>query len=354
MSKVSFNNQNKTFFNSINARVENYFRERNLKKTGDKKLYLKSSILITGAIAMYVVLLTSSMNPVFAALLCCAFGFVQACIGFNVMHDANHGSYSRKKWVNYTMGLSANLLGANSWLWKQQHNIIHHTYTNIEGVDDDIHQAPLLRMCPYQKQLKMHRYQYLYCLPLYGLSSLARVFLTDFSKYFSGKIQMMQLRGMQTREHFIFWISKAVYLFLYLALPIYIVGFFPALIGFLLMHITLGLTLSSVFQLAHAVEDTHFADAHQNSLKIEEEWAIHQVLTTADFATNNKFILWFTGGLNFQVEHHLFPKISHVHYPVIHKFVEEACRKYSIPLNNYPSMTAALLSHLRFVKQLGR
>ena len=119
------------------------------------------------------------------------------------------------------------------------------------------------------------------------------------------------------------------------------------------MHLTMGLTLALVFQLAHVVEATHFADAHQDVLHIEDEWAVHQVQTTADFATHNKIISWFTGGLNFQVEHHLFPKISHVHYPVIHKFVKEACRKFSITHNDYPSMISALRSHFRLMRQLG-
>ncbi|MBC8046052.1 MAG: acyl-CoA desaturase [Fimbriimonadaceae bacterium] len=352
MPKITFNNQNKVFFNSINARVEQYFKDRNLKKTGDKTLYFKSSILIAAGVATYFVLLTIHMNPFIAAVLCCMFGFIQATIGFNVMHDANHGSFSEKKWINNLMGLSANLMGVNAWLWKQKHNIIHHTYTNIDGVDDDIGKSPFLRMCPSQKQLKLHRYQYIYCIPLYGVMSFW-MFVTDFSKYFGKRIQTTPIHNMEFKEHLIFWVTKVLYIFFYIVLPIWVVGFLPALIGFALMHAILGVTLALVFQLAHVVEATHFVDANHASLHIEDEWAVHQVQTTADFATNNKIISWFTGGLNYQVEHHLFPKISHVHYPVIHKIVKDVCLKFSIRFNNYPSMASALRSHLRFMKQLG-
>lgn len=353
MPKVTFNNQQAQFFTSINAKVERYFEEKNLNRTGNNKLYIKSVVLIGAAIASYIILLTVDLHPAIAITLCCLFGIIQAGIGFNVMHDANHGSYSTKKWINSVMSLSANTLGVNSWFWKQKHNIIHHTYTNVDGMDDDIAKPPLFRMCSSQKRLWVHRYQYIYCILLYGLTSLVWIFFTDFAKYFEGKIQGTMLNKMVPKEHVIFWLSKAVYFFFYIAIPIYMVGFVPFIIGFAVVHFTLGLALSLVFQLAHVVEDTHFVDANCDVLKIEDEWAIHQVRTTADFATKNKIISWFTGGLNYQVEHHLFPRISHVHYPVIHTFVKEACQKFSVRFNDYPSMTAALISHFRFLKQLG-
>ncbi len=353
MSKVTFNNQNKYFFNTINAQVEQYFKQGNLKKTGNKKLYFKSVILISAGSAVYVLLLTMQFHWVVAAFLCCLFGFIQATIGFNVMHDANHGSYSEKKWINNLMGLTANMMGVNAGLWKQKHNVIHHTYTNIDGVDIDLNKAPFLRMCTSQKQCRHHRYQHLYCIPLYSLTTLMMIFISEFVNYFKKKIQSNRLQKMRASDHVIFWTSKVLYIFFLLILPIMLVGLIPAIIGFSLMHVTMGLTLAIVFQLAHVVEATHFIDAHNDDHQIKEEWALHQVKSTADFATDNKIISWLIGGLNFQVEHHLFPKISHVHYPAIHKFVKEACLKFSIMHNNYPSMTSAIRSHFRFMKQLG-
>jgi linoleoyl-CoA desaturase len=355
MSAVTFNNQKAVFFRTIQARVEQYFQDKNLKKTGNARLYLKSGILIGAGLAMYIILLTVSMHPVLALSLCVLFGITQSCIGFNVMHDANHGSYSSIKWINTMMGLSANTMGVNAWFWKQKHNIIHHTFTNVDGVDDDIIKAPFLRLCPSQKQQWIHRFQYIYCIPMYGITSLMWIFYSDFEKYFQRRIQDIPMKEMVVKEHIIFWASKILYGFFFMAVPIYMVGFMPFLVGFLVVHFAMGLSLALVFQLAHVVEATHFEDANDNpNLKIDDEWAVHQVRTTADFATNNKIVSWFTGGLNFQVEHHLFPNISHIHYPVIHKIVKDVCQNHSVKFNNYPHMRSALASHLRFLKQLGK
>lgn len=353
MSGVTFNNQKAIFFRSIQAKVEQYFEEKNIKKTGNSRLYIKTAILLVAAVVMYTVLITVSLPPGIAILICCLFGITQAGIGFNIMHDANHGSFSGRKWVNSTMSMSANVMGVNAWFWRQKHNIIHHTYTNVDGVDDDIIKSPFLRMCHSQKHMPMHKFQYIYCIFLYGFTSLMWIFVSDFIQYFQRKISTTKVRGMVPKEHFIFWISKALYCFLFIALPIYLLGWLPVLVGFSIIHFVLGVTISVVFQLAHVVEATHFVDGNSKSIKIEDEWAVHQVRSTADFATGNKIVSWFTGGLNYQVEHHLFPNISHVHYPVIHKIVKEECKNHKVRFNAYPSLTSALLSHLRFLKQLG-
>ncbi|HZG01253.1 MAG TPA: acyl-CoA desaturase [Chitinophagales bacterium] len=353
MSRVTFNNLRAPFFATLNARVERYFEENRLRKTGNRALYVKSAVLIAAAVGTYAALIAVPMHPLLSAALWCVFGFAQAAIGFNVMHDANHGSFSTRKWLNHVMGLTANAMGANAWFWKQKHNIIHHTYTNVDGVDDDIIKSPLLRMCHTQKRFFMHRFQYIYCVFLYGLTSIVWIFLSDFAKYFQKRIQTTRLRKMANADHAMFWGTKILYCVLFIALPLYAVGLVPWLVGFSLMHFTFGFTLTIVFQLAHVVESTHFENTNGAALKIENEWAVHQVRSTANFATGNRFISWFTGGLNFQVEHHLYPKISHVHYPAIRVFVKETCAAYAVDYNEYPSMLSAMRSHFRFMKHLG-
>lgn len=354
MNKVIFKNRDRSFFNSINSGVEEYFAHNRIKKTGNRHLFIKSAILVIAAISLYVILLTSALPVLPAIVCCCLLGLAQAGIGFNVMHDSNHGSFSEKKWVNNLLGLTANFMGANAFMWRQKHNIIHHTYTNIDGMDDDIAKSPFLRMCTSQKHFKLHRLQYLYSLPLYSFMSIW-IFITDFSKYFEKRIQSSKLQKMNIREHFVFWLTKALYIFLFIAFPIILKGVGPALMGFAIMHAILGLTLAIVFQLAHVVEITHFTEVNDEHsvLEVEDAWAIHQVVTTADFAPGNKIISWFTGGLNFQVEHHLFPRISHVHYPAIRKIVQDTCKRFSVQYNCYPSLSSALLSHLRLLKRLG-
>jgi linoleoyl-CoA desaturase len=139
----------------------------------------------------------------------------------------------------------------------------------------------------------------------------------------------------------------------YWAIPIYFVGFWPAIIGYAIMSATTGLLISIVFQLAHVVEITEFEDATEYDLTIEHEWAIHQIKTTANFATNNRIVSWFLGGLNFQVEHHLFPKISHIHYPKIQPIVKSVCERFGVEYLDYPTMRASIASHLRMMRYLG-
>ncbi|HLZ88568.1 MAG TPA: acyl-CoA desaturase [Puia sp.] len=354
MPKITFNNSDRSFFQSVKHSVDAYFEARHLRKTGNWRLYLKAIILIPLAMSIYCFLLWGRYSWPPGILLSCLLGLTLVCIAFNVMHDACHGSYSRKKWVNECLGLTMNALGSNAFFWKIKHNIIHHTYTNIDGADADIANEPLLRQCSTQKWRPIHRYQFLYMFVLYSISTLAWMWGTDFVKYFSRKIHATPIRKIEFREHLIFWLSKLFYIFFYVAVPIYFVGWQPWLIGFSIIHGTMGLTLSIVFQLAHVVEKTAFESAHYEPKVIAAEWAIHEVRTTADFAPRNHVISWLAGGLNFQIEHHLFPQISHIHYQAISKIIRQQCELFGLPYNYYPSMRLAIHSHIQLMKELGR
>ncbi|AWO02094.1 acyl-CoA desaturase [Chitinophaga alhagiae] len=353
MPKVSFNNRNALFFPSLKLAVEEYFKSNQKEKTGNLQLYLKTIVLIPAALLLYVGLLVFPLHAAAGIVLSAVLGFVLACIGFNVMHDACHGSYSRKGWVNDTLGLTLNALGGNAFIWKQKHNIIHHTYTNVDGMDDDIAKSPLMRQCSTQQWVPMHRLQHFYVVLVYGISSFAWVFIMDFVKYLQRKVYRTPLQKMKPADHFVFWMSKVLYVIFYIALPIYAVGMEAWIIGFVTMHLVMGFTLAIVFQLAHVVEETTFEVVGEDDLQIENEWAIHQVKTTANFSPDHKLISWFVGGLNYQVEHHLFPRISHVHYPAISKIVEAKCQEFGIQYNSMPTMMSAVRSHFRFMRMLG-
>ena len=354
MAKVTFNKGSNLFYNDLKSNVENYFSAQSIKKTGDWRLYIKTITLVPAAIALYVCLLSFEMPLFWGIALSSLLGFVLASIGFNVMHDACHGSYSTKKWINNILGYSLNAMGGNAFIWKFKHNIIHHTYTNVDGIDDDIAKSPVIRQCSTQKWVPAHRFQHIYVLLVYAISSFAWVFIMDFTKYLSQKVFATPLQKMDTKEHVIFWMSKVFYILVYIAIPVYFVGWGPWAIGFACMHVVMGLVLALVFQLAHVVEHTEFESVGVEPKLIENEWAIHQVKTTANFAPENKVISWFVGGLNYQVEHHLFPKVSHVHYPALRKIVKETCHKHNLPYHEYQTMSAAVASHFRMMKELGR
>ncbi|MEI6950216.1 acyl-CoA desaturase [Paraflavisolibacter sp. H34] len=354
MAKVTFNNTNNQFFQSLKQSVERYFKTTGLKKTGNWRLYLKTLILVPLALGLYITLLAGFLPPVLRLPGCALLGFAIACIGFNVMHDACHGSYCSRKWINHLLGLTMNAMGGNAFFWKQKHNILHHTYTNIEGADDDIAQSKLLRQSPTQQWRPIHRYQHRYLPLLYALTLFTWVSVGDFRKYFSRKIHNTPLQSMDRSEHITFWVSKLLYVVFYILLPILSVGPLAWLAGYLVMGVTTGIVTTYVFQLAHAVEGPEFDSVGMDDRTIQTEWAIHQIRTTANFAPRNKVITWLAGGLNFQVEHHLFPRISHIHYPALSKIVEEHCQKFQLPYHCFPSLATAVASHVRTMKLLGQ
>lgn len=355
MAKIVFNNKDNAFFLSLKTSVDAYFKENNIQKTGDWRLFLKTFILVGTAVGGYLTLMLTDISAFPAILICLVLGCTFAGIGFAVMHDANHGSYSPNGKLNDFVGLSANMLGISSYFWKQKHNIIHHTYTNVDGIDDDIAKSPIIRQCESQKWVPAHRVQYLYLPFIYSLSSIFWIFIMDFKKYFSRKIYTTDLWKMTLKNHIIFWATKVYYITVFIVIPIMVWGWAAWFVGWLITNAALGLTLSLVFQLAHVVENTEFEHIPLDETKhLETAWAEHQIKTTANFAMGNKMISWFVGGLNFQIEHHLFPKVSHVHYPVISKIVQEKCKEFNLPYNYYPTMSQALASHFRVMRQLGK
>lgn len=356
MSTVKFKSSKTTFFKTLRARTDAYFKDNNIAPTGNAELYSKTIILFCIFLFSYVTLVFFTPDvTIISTGLCVLLGFCLAAMGFNIMHDGAHGSYSRSKTVNELMALTLNFMGGNAYLWKQKHNVNHHTYTNVEGMDDDIDVKPFMRLHTDQKRLWIHRFQHYYSLLLYGLTYLSWIFIVDFQKYFTGKAsETTKLPKMALADHFNFWLSKLIHYTVFLLIPIFQVGLMNTIIGYLIMTVVIGLTIAITFQLAHVVEETHFvAPVGDETLQLETEWAIHQINTTANFGTNSRALNWMLGGLNFQVEHHLFPRISHVHYPKISKIVRETCREYGVKYHEYPSMFSAFCSHLKHLKKVG-
>jgi linoleoyl-CoA desaturase len=180
------------------------------------------------------------------------------------------------------------------------------------------------------------------------------MFGTDYLKYFSRRIHNTDIRKMEVRDHLLFWTGKLFFIAVYIAIPVAVVGWKVWFVGFMTAQFAMGLTLALVFQLAHVVEEAEFKAVGADPVRIENEWAIHQVLTTANFAARNRIVTWMVGGLNYQIEHHLFPRISHVHYPALSRIVQETCARFGLPYNYFPTTRMAIASHYRFMREMGR
>jgi linoleoyl-CoA desaturase len=354
---ISFSRNDKAkFFRTLNKRVNTYFKENKIRRTGNWKLYTKAIIMFSVFLIPLVLILTVSMPQWALLLLTIVIGVGMAGVGMNVMHDSNHESFSSKKWVNKLMGSSIYILAGNVYNWKVQHNVLHHTFTNIQGHDEDIDAGRIIRFSKHSKWLGIHRFQKYYSIFLYGLLTINWAITTDFKQmrsYLKRKLSYGEFPNPAT-EWTILVITKICYYLLWIVLPLLVldIAWWKVLIGFFVMHYTAGMILSVVFQLAHVVPKTEMPLPDKEG-HLEHTWAIHQLYTTSNFAPTNSFISWYTGGLNHQVEHHIFPHISHIHYGKIAKIVKETTKEFNLPYNEYKTFRKAIIEHFNQLKTLG-
>jgi linoleoyl-CoA desaturase len=344
------------FFRTLNSRVNNYFKENNLQKTGNWKLHLKTIVMFTIFLTPYFFLLTMDMPFWTYLLLNVVIGVGMAGVGMNVMHDGNHGSYSNKPWLNKIMGGSIYILAGNVFNWQVQHNVLHHTYTNIVGHDEDLDAGRIIRFSKQADWKYFHKFQHYYSVFLYGLLTFNWAITTDF-KQMRAYLKRKLSYGEPKSPKFLWTtliITKVIYFSIWLVLPMLLgITWWKVLLGFAVMHYTAGLILSIVFQLAHVVEETTNPVPDENG-EIENTWAIHQLFTTANFAPKNWIVNWYTGGLNHQIEHHIFPHISHIHYGKIADIVRETAKECNLPYHEFKTMRGAVIAHFKHLKELGQ
>jgi linoleoyl-CoA desaturase len=349
-------NDSLKFFRTLNSRVNNYFKENNLERTGNWKLHLKTIVMFSIFLMPYFFLLAMDMPFWVYLLLNVVIGVGMAGIGMNVMHDGNHGAYSSKSWVNKFMGGTIYILAGNVYNWQVQHNVLHHTYTNIHGHDEDLDAGRIIRFTKDAKWYSFHKFQHYYSVFLYGLLTFNWSLTTDF-KQMKGYLKRKLSYG-EVKSPKILWttlvITKVIYFSIWIVLPMILgVLWWKVLIGFFVMHYIAGLILSIVFQLAHVIEDASNPKPNEEG-EMENTWAIHQLFTTVNFAPKNWLVNWYTGGLNHQIEHHLYPNISHIHYGKIAKIVKETAKECNLPYHEYRTMRSAVIAHFKHLREMGR
>ncbi|MDK2771907.1 MAG: acyl-CoA desaturase [Flavobacterium sp.] len=347
---------NLKFFRTLNKRVNDYFKENNIKKTGNWQLHLKTFVMFAIFLTPYFFLIAMDMPFWTYLVLNIIIGIGMAGVGMNVMHDGNHGAYSTKNWVNKIMGGSIYILAGNVYNWQVQHNVLHHTYTNIIGHDEDLDAGKIIRFSPNAKWYRFHKFQHYYSVFLYGLLTFNWAITTDFlqmKRYLSRKLSYGEFKKPSIQWTTLV-ITKIIYFTIWIVLPIaFGIIWWKVLLGFLVMHYTAGLILSVIFQLAHVVEDTSNPEPNESN-EMENTWAIHQLFTTANFAPKNWLMNWYTGGLNHQIEHHIFPNISHIHYTKIGEIVKLTAKEFELPYYEFKTTRQAIASHFKHLKELGK
>ncbi len=356
---IRFRNTLHEEFNAtLNKRVNQYFKSTKFGRYATPEMVIKTVFMFCLYFIPYFMFLFGVVEHVLVFyLMAIAMGFGKAGIGLSVMHDANHGAYSRKKWVNQVIGYSMNLIGGNATNWKIQHNVKHHTYTNIAGVDEDIStKGGVLRFNPYTQVKPHHKWQFIYAWILYGMMTMSWIIVRDVTQLVEYTKDGMLKKQTNVKKAWVWLILTKLFYYSYiLAIPFLLAPFawYHIFLGFIIMHYVAGFTLGIIFQPAHVMEENSFEDGEKTDV-VEENWAVHQLKTTCNFAHKNRLLSWYVGGLNYQIEHHLFPNICHVHYRKISEIVRKTAEEFNIPYKSYPTFRSALLSHGRMLYSLGR
>jgi linoleoyl-CoA desaturase len=351
---VTFQNQRDPgFAKEVKARVSAYFKENGISPHADGRMVRKTMIILGTFVGCYA-LLYAGLPLWMMWLLCVVIGIAMAGIGFSIGHDALHGAYSANPRVNQFLGYTFDIVGANGYIWKITHNIIHHTYTNIHGHDEDLEVAGFIRLSPGMPHQWVHRFQHVLAFFAYSFATLFWLFVKDYKYFFSSELGPYENKQHPAGE-WAFLIGTKILIYGYqILLPLLFldITWWQFLIGFLTAHMTAGLILGVIFQLAHVVEETDHPTQNEQGF-IENAWFIHQMETTNNFARSNRFLNWYIGGLNYQIEHHLFPRVCSIHYDAISPIVEETAKKYGIVYNNHETLLQAIRSHYRTLKKFG-
>ena len=357
---IKFNQSNRQFFNTLRARVDGYFKTNNISKNANAKMVIKTIAMLSIYLVPYFLMVFNilTFNAWMIIGLYVIMGVGMAGVGFSIMHDANHGSYSKNQNVNKALSFTMYLLGGSPLNWQIQHNVLHHTFTNITGKDEDI-DAPiwLLRFSPHSPHYKIQKYQHLYAWFFYSLITIMWSITKDF-KQLRRYEEMGLLKTKNTsykQEIGKLILAKIMYYSIFVIAPLVFVSasWWVILLGYITMHLVCGVIISVVFQLAHVVPEMKFPMPDEKG-NMEDDWAIHQLKTTANFARENKILSWFVGGLNHQIEHHLFPMICHIHYNEISKIVKETAKEFNVMYLEIPSFRQAVKLHAKELKMLGQ
>lgn len=341
-------------YTELKASVREYLGRPGVERRALRALHVKSISIALWAIASWVLLVFFATNWWQALVLAVSLGLAVAGLGFCVAHDANHGAFSTRPWVTKLVQWSLDVIGGSSYVWRIKHNVVHHTYTNVAGIDADIEVMPLARFAPEQELRSYHRWQHLYMWPLYGLVTLQWQIAGDFRYLAKGDIGGTPVPWPKGKALAGFWLGKVAFVSWALVIPMLFHPWWAVILLFLLGSLVLAETLAITFQLAHCLEEAAFPSRADLTGDERSEWARHQVETTVDFAPGNRFLTWYMGGLNYQIEHHLFSRICHVHYPAIAPIVADVCRRHGVKYESHRTLAGALGSHQRWLRRMAR
>ena len=341
-------------FREIQRDVEAVLARKGVRTRALVQLHLKTAIAVTLPIAAWIVLMTASPGLYLglACLLLLALG--ATLVAFCVQHDANHGASFGSRRVNRIFGFSADaMLGFSSYAWRVKHNVAHHTYTNVDAYDDDISQVPFARLLPAQVSRPWYRLQHFYIWPMYSLMVLRMQAFGDVAALVRGRIGRSKVRMPRGWDLAGILSGKLVYLGWAVVIPLFVYPWWVVAVTYLGLAMVVGLVTATTFQLAHCVDEASYRSSDELG-DGQTVWAVHQIESTVDFCPRNPVLTWVLGGLNYQIEHHLFPRLPHTLYPKIAGIVRARAESHGVRYTCQPSLWRALCSHASHVRAMGR
>ncbi|ACU63100.1 fatty acid desaturase family protein [Chitinophaga pinensis] len=353
MNKLKFiKDEGSEFYKELNERIEQYFAEQGMHRTGNNKMIFKIILYFSLDLLFYVLMITST-TPVGFYTFYMLMGLAVLMTAFNVSHDAAHGVAVRsKRWNKLLFSVSFNLQGNNAYVWGKNHNESHHLYTNVEGSDIDVLNNPLFRMTESQELKWYHRYQFIYAPFLYLLYSLNWFFFREtlmLLNYSSRTIKVEIPRNEVVK----LIIYKLLYIGYMVVLPAVLLpfGLKTVLLAFLLNHFMVSVIFVGVLGVSHLSDFVSHPVPDRNN-KLDMSWPKLQMSTSVDYNANSVFFNWTLGGFNAHALHHLLPNICHVHYLDILPVFRELAEKHGLTYMEMP-YHKALASHFRFLKAMG-
>ena len=347
-------NSDPSFHTALRSRVDDYFQQTGRPRRGGWKIYLKAAILLACFFSSYVALVFFASNLWQGLPLAVFLSLTMTGIGFNIMHDGGHHAFSSHEWLNRLAAMTLDLIGASSYVWHWKHAMYHHNYVNITGYDPDVDMGGYARFTPHEQWRWFHRWQHLYVWVLYAFLVVKFHLFSDFAHLTSGRVHAHPMPRPKGRNLAIFLGGKAVFFILAFVIPLFYHPIPVVIFYYAVIVLVMGIPLSVVFQLPHCTALSDFPLPDKVSLEMKNSWAAHQADVTLDYDRNSRIRTWFFGGLNYHIEHHLFPSICHINYPGISKIVEETCREFGVKYGEHRSFWSGLAEHYRWLRQMGR
>lgn len=336
-------------FRKLRSQVIAIVRER--EKSAKWQLRLKAFVFPILYLLTYILLISyggSSAVVFYSSYF--LLGILLVLIFLNIIHDAVHGNIFKSKLLNQAYVHLFDFLGANSYIWKIRHIQLHHSYPNIMNWDSDFEQSPIVRVFPQSKYQKFHKYQYIYLPFLYPLYLFNWLLVRDFKDFFKKDALVRKVADIPKIEYFKLFLFKAIFFAYLFIIPKFILGvsWLSILYGFILMVFTASILSLMVLLSPHANIHSDFPQPDAKN-EMPYNWLEHQLRCTNDVSNDNFFIRFFMGSFNYHIAHHLFPNISHIHYPEITPIIERFAIKNGLKYRKL-SLIDSLLGHYRLLK----